>query len=492
MGVISERVGFVVDTEAVETGDALGKTPPFRILILGNFSGRDQASAAWRTSKPVKVDRDDIDRVLAKFRPKLVLETGTGEGPVSLEFKEIDDFDPDKIHQRVGLFDTLKNTRERLAPSTVQASPAETSAAPPADGGGSLLDMILGATAASPVARARPKSPLEAFFEEVGAEHAIRGEEPANAALRGGVDSALGRLMASILHHPRFQALEASWRQVDRLTKRLDTDATLTISLFDVTKEELAVDFAESDDLRSSTLHRLLVQPTVEMPGGQPWGVIVGDLTFGPTQEDVVLLGYLGLIAKAAGAPFVAGASPEILGCASLAETPEPRLWKRDPSDAGQAAFDALRTLPVAEWLGLALPRPLVRLPYGTDDRPIDAFDFDELASTASTAGHERYLWGNPAYLVAELLGRSFREEEWDFSPGSMTEVMGLPLHVDRSGDEPELLPCAEVLLGQRGVEAILDQGLMPMLSYPGRDVVRVARFQSIAAPNAALAGRWR
>jgi hypothetical protein len=32
----------------------------------------------------------------------------------------------------------------------------------------------------------------------------------------------------------------------------------------------------------------------------------------------------------------------------------------------------------------------------------------------------------------------------------------------------------------------------MPLLSVQGRDAARLARFQTIAAPAAALAGRWQ
>ena len=52
-------------------------------------------------------------------------------------------------------------------------------------------------------------------------------------------------------------------------------------------------------------------------------------------------------------------------------------------------------------------------------------------------------------------------------------------------------MPCAEVVLSDRAAEIILDGGLMPVLSLRDQDVVRLARFQSIADPLAPLAGRW-
>ena len=54
-------------------------------------------------------------------------------------------------------------------------------------------------------------------------------------------------------------------------------------------------------------------------------GADVGNYTFGPQREDAELLGRLARIARAAGAPFIAAASPRLLGCESLADTPHPR-----------------------------------------------------------------------------------------------------------------------------------------------------------------------
>jgi type VI secretion system protein ImpC len=66
-----------------------------------------------------------------------------------------------------------------------------------------------------------------------------------------------------------------------------------------------------------------------------------------------------------------------------------------------------------------------------------------------------------------------------------------LPLHIYLKAGESESKPCAEVLLTEDAVERILEAGLMPLVSFKGRDRVRLVRFQSIADPPRALAGRW-
>ena len=45
---------------------------PFRILIMGDFSGRTNrgvapSDTAWANQQPIRVDRDNIDAVMAKL-----------------------------------------------------------------------------------------------------------------------------------------------------------------------------------------------------------------------------------------------------------------------------------------------------------------------------------------------------------------------------------------------------------------------------------------
>jgi len=74
---------------------------------------------------------------------------------------------------------------------------------------------------------------------------------------------------------------------------------------------------------------------------------------------------------------------------------------------------------------------------------------------------------------------------------GSRLQIENLPLHTYHAGGEMQAKPCAEVLLTEEAAECILDQGLMFLVSYKGRDRVRVGRLQSIAEPQRPLKGRW-
>ena len=371
---------------------------------------------------------------------------------------------------------------------------------------GSFLDAVIEEAAtedpkSQPPESARRRVPddLERFVRRVTEPHLAAVPDPRQREVLAVIDRALGSQMRALLHVPAFQALEAAWRAVFLLVRRLDTDSQLKLYLIDVSKAELAADLGNSPDLHSNDvnsndagstgLFRLLVDRSVGVPGAEPWALIVGNYTFSPTRQDASTLAHLAQIASAAGAPFIAGASPRAVGCESFAATPYPEDWKWKGEAEDIAAWAALRRLPDAGYLGLALPRFLLRLPYGETTDPVESFSFEEMPDTPA---HEDYLWGNPAFACALLLAQSFSEDGWQMRPGTHSELDGLPLHVYQQDGDSELKPCAEALLTERAAGKMLENGLMPLVWLKGQDAVRLVRFQSMAEPLSALAGRWR
>ena len=220
---------------------------------------------------------------------------------------------------------------------------------------------------------------------------------------------------------------------------------------------------------------------------GRYWTAAPGAFKSGPRQRSASLQNAP--ICAKAGAPFIAGASSRLLGVDSLVETPDPRNWNLERDPEGNAAWQALRPLPEAAYLGLVLPRFLLRLAYGKDTNSTEQFEFEE---TAEGFKHESYLWGNPAFVCGCLLAQAYARYGWGFRLGIFQDIEGLPLHTHTDRGETELKPCAEVLLTEPALEPILEKGLMPLMSFQGRDAVRLANFQSLAHPALPLAGNWR
>ncbi len=456
---------------------------PMRILLLGDFSGRSNRGVTETLADRslVSLDVDNFDERLARLAPCLELPTAG-----RLDFRELDDFHPDALYRRLELFQGLRDTRKRLAnPNTFSQAAAELgpgltpSPAPPEpapENDAELFGRLLGKPTD------RPAANIHSLLRSVVAPYLLpdtAGQEHYLVA----VDQAIAEHLRRVLHHPDFQALEAAWRSAWELVSNLETGEELSVGLLDASRAELSADLeGTGGKLATSALFRRLTETD-----RSPWSLLVVDYTFGPDRESVRLLAGLGAVAAHAGGPLLAAADPSLAGCRSLAKTPDPTDWRALDLESDRR-WQALRQSPVAPWLGLALPRVLLRLPYGARTDPVDSFDFEELASTED---HHAWLWGNPAFACARLLGAAFTDRGWAMNLQDRLDLEDLPAHSYEEHGETILKPCAEVVLGERAVAALLDRGLMPLLGSRRRNALRLACFRSLAEGDAALAGPW-
>ena len=173
-------------------------------------------------------------------------------------------------------------------------------------------------------------------------------------------------------------------------------------------------------------------------------------------------------------------------GAQSLARTPDPEDWTDPPNAEGADAWAELRRLPEAAHVGLALPRVLLRPPYGRDGAAVEGLDFEELADGG---GGETLLWGNPAFAWAVLLGAAYERAGWQLRSILGGDVGDLPVAVvERSGERESV--SAEALMSDRAAERIAAAGLVAVRAVCGGDRVRFGSLVSVAEP-AGLAGRW-
>lgn len=406
----------------------------------------------------------------------------------TVRFRELDDFHPDYLYRNLALFQSLSDAREEIAhakmirstPPAPPPAPARPER-PPVASSGSLLEQIAAASEPEPASphplSARDESSWDDAIRKIVAPHVIPAADPSRQELIAQIDRAAAEQMRAVLHWPAFQALEAAWRSLFLLFRHIETGVDLKIYLIDVPQAELFED--------PSHLERFLTDLPV---GEDPWSSIVGLYTFSPRERDCSVLTRLAGIARRAGAPFLSAIDARLFGCESIAQTPDPDDWKQSLNDADRRAWQQLRLSPDAEWLGLATPRFLLRLPYGKKTSPIESFEFEEMPKEPE---HENYLWGNPAVACACLLGQAFNIDGWNLRPGSVSRIDGLPVHTDPLR---EATPQAEIWMTDRLASAMLDQGVMPLASIKHSDSAQIVRFQSIAGQPGearALAGPW-
>ena len=74
------------------------------------------------------------------------------------------------------------------------------------------------------------------------------------------------------------------------------------------------------------------------------------------------------------------------------------------------AQWRAFRESEDSRYVGLCLPRVLMRLPYGPGTVTAQTFNFEE---DVDGLAEQAYLWGNMAYLLGTRLTAAFAKYQW-------------------------------------------------------------------------------
>ncbi len=466
----------------------------FRLALLGDFSGRANAGRievgeALAARKPVKVDVDNLDDVIARMAPSLMLPLADEGSTVAVKIGATDDFHPDQLAENLELFEQLRDLRRNLgsrasfdrAAKEVLSWGGEAPLPPPprrARGSDVAAARLSDFTRliGRPAARSAAEGSVDDLMRRLVGPFIQPARDARQDALVARVDEALSAAMRRVLHHPDFQTAEAIWRGVEFLVRRIETGARMEIVLYDVSAEELAADLAASDVLEETGLYRMLVeQPALDAHQG-PLSAIIGLYGFELAPPHADLLGRIAQIAAAARAPFIAGIAPDAL-----------KIPFHDQHPMIKDAFSALFALPAAAYLGLVTPAFLLRMPYGKKTDPIDAFGFEEFTRQG---GLGAMLWGHPALIPGLLLAETFAQQGAKMKLGAVMGVDDIPYHVYVDPDGEQIaLPCTERLYTERQAVQVGQYRVMPLLSIRGRPELRLGGFASVA--GSPLAGFW-
>lgn len=289
------------------------------------------------------------------------------------------------------------------------------------------------------------------------------------------IDEALNRQVNAILHHPDFQAMEARWRGLAMLVRAASRGTDVKVRILSLSWPQLVRNMERAADFDQSHLFDLIYNREFGMPGGEPYGLFIGDYALSPnigTQgaDNVSTLTQIGMVAAAAFCPFVCAAAPSALGLDSFADLSRVQDLSWLGSDMERLRWNRLRTADDSRFLGLVAPRVLMRSPYEPYSRKrFDGFPFREtIAADGSTL-----LWGNGAFAFATVVVRAFVETGWfaDIRGVTQDEIDGGMLGADDLapydfGTESEGLsgqPPVEVRLTSIQEQQFSDLGLIPV-----------------------------
>jgi type VI secretion system protein ImpC len=450
----SKDIGIRIQSEPIVTGKKKFTALPFHLLLVSDLTPQDPVPSDWSSpSRLFSIDKNSFPQFLQQIAPKLVVEVPNhvSDSPktleIELEFTDLKAFRPEGIVAQIPALARLQQVQmlvqqvkdgkldltefqqqaeaagvdrdliERFQqileqphqpPPVKVAPPPEPSKKPPKpDKLDSLLEMVDLGTG-EPEGAAKKPGPLGALLqaitaEETGAEvvasqpSEINVEKSAAEMLIAELDGILGAQVNVILHHPQFQSLEAAWRGLKFLVDRIDFRKNLRLSVLPVRK----------DSLNEALYHQLLMpiyHGSIQELIDAPISVVIADFEFSNTTEELERLDDLAESMASLQVPLLAGVGPAFFGKQHTSELASlPVLWQlmKRPEYVG---WNALRSKAVSNYLALALPRFLLRFPYGSDN-PVKDFQF------AESADHQ--LWGNAALALAATVARSFAATGW-------------------------------------------------------------------------------
>ncbi len=357
------------------------------------------------------------------------------------------------------------------------------------EAGGSLLDQIVeeGRMGKDPASKERGKELVRMFAEQVleGSMAVSKDAEAMINARIAQIDHLLSLQLNEILHHAAFQKLESTWRGVKYLIDQSETNDMLKIKLLNVNKRELLRDLQRAPEFDQSAMFKKVYEEEFGIFGGAPFAGIVGDYEFSRHPEDVELLERVSQVAAAAHAPFLTAASSEMFNLETFTNLDAPRDLSKVFDTTEYAKWKSFRASEDSRYVGLTVPRILMRLPYGRNHKQIEGFAYEE---GVDGTDHSKYLWGNAAFALGARLTNSFARSGWcatirGVEGGGLVE--GLPVHNFYTDEGDVAMKCpTEVPITDRREKELADQGFIPLVHCKNTDYAAFFSVQSAQKPK--------
>ncbi len=503
---------------------------PFVVGVLSDLSGTlppDTALPAVADRWFREFDMDNFDDRMKAIKPRAafsvanVLAKDGGSLSVDMSFESMNDFSPEAVVQKVGpLRDLLGNRTQLLNLRSFMdgRSQAEGLLAKLLRDRGAMQNLL--STPARSTQQHDAPTSREAAVEnsefdrhlqqnfaaktqerlgevksavQVLAENALAGSTAVGddvdayvQSLIVSIDQQLSSQLSKIMHHAAFIRLEGAWRGLHYLVSNTQTGRELKIKVLNISKKEVhrTLKSYPGPNWDHSPLFRKIHENEFGTPGGEPFGVLVGDYEFDHSAPDVECLQALSRIAATSLCPFIAAASPALLNLESWQDLGDKRTDVAKIFDGAEyAAWRELRDREYSRFVALAMPRFLARPPYSTRSNPVGAFAFEEEVH----AGHVSYVWGNSAYAMVRNIARAFERSGWCSQIRGVESggiVDNLPTHVFPAADGGVDMKCPiEVGIADRREHELARAGLMPLSHWKNTDFAAFIGAQSLYKP---------
>jgi type VI secretion system protein ImpC len=299
------------------------------------------------------------------------------------------------------------------------------------------------------------------------------------------IDRRLSAQINEIMHNPKVKQLEQSWRGLKYLVDQVDFRENVRLEFINATKDDLRVDFEDAPDITKSGLYNTVYRSAFGTLGGKPYGVICSTYDFGCGTEDVQLLKQCAAVGAMSHAPFLCNAAPKMFGVDNFSDLPKLKDLQALFEGPQYARWHGLRESEDARYIGMCMPRFMLRAPYGKreSELSVKAFDFTE-----DVIDHnDRYLWGPASLTMAARIADSFAKFRWCpniVGPQGGGSVHNLPLHQYEQGGELKTKIPTEVSLDDRREYELAEQGFIGLVFRKDSDNAAFFSANSLQKPK--------
>lgn len=282
------------------------------------------------------------------------------------------------------------------------------------------------------------------------------------------IDELISSQLDEILHHQSFQEIESLWHGLKYLVDRTDFTANTKIELLDVDKQTIADDFEEVADTTQSGLYKQVYEREYDTPGGEPFTAMIAPFEFDSSVFDIALLRNVSKIAAVSHCPFIAQVGGRFFHKSTIQDINEIEDLNSYMERAEYIRWNSFRESDDARYIGLTLPRFLLRLPYGENNR-VRRFDYQENV----TDSENQYLWGAASFAFAANLCQSFKQHGWCVNirgPESGGKIENLLLHQYDAGRGLQTKIPSEMLIAETRELTFANLGFIPLSYYKNSD----------------------
>lgn len=306
----------------------------------------------------------------------------------------------------------------------------------------------------------------------------------------GILDQRIARQINIILHHPRLQKLEASWRGLKLIATDANRDKRVKLKLLNLSASELSKDLLNATEPDQSHLFRHIYTDGLDTPGSEPFGLLIGDYYFSHKPEQGIkdgpgVLKALGQISAAAFCPFVAGLSPRLMGIDHFGEYPIHTDSHLLFQQKEYQRWTSMQKTEELRFVNLAMPRFILRPNIKTTQRARQRFFNEDSYRSATT------LWGNPAYLIGCCTINCFIETGWFGAlSGHQLSTCGHQnpylRHRAHCTDPTQILKksITELLVTDRLERQISSRGYICIKDNPWQNQIGLFNYPSIHMPH--------